>query len=188
MLTIELSWLKILGLVIGQIILFLITIVTTVWKASQFFYNRQLETMRQTIELLDKKASMVDVIEKYHETQAKMLKDEYDRAIRDKDDQRAKEIKALQEQRESLSKQVADLNLQVEDYEKKANVVGVNVSADNFPEIMKIMSRTFPYFSPDVWTSYIAKLYIEFDAIRSKQLNQKRSKERPKDGDTQEET
>lgn len=175
MLTIELSWLKIIGLLIGQIILFLIAIITTVWKVSQYFYNRQIETMRHTIELLDKKASMVDVIEKYHETQAKMLKDEYDKAISENNQQRAKEIKILQGQNESLSKQVTDLTIQVENYKKNARKAGVLAGDESLSYILDLL----PYFSPErrsILQLFVKHFYLQ-QSREEKHLTEPEGKE-----------
>ena len=116
------------------------TVAAVVWKISQYAFKRQVETLKSQNETLKSqndylkdKVGSVDLIEKFYKTQHETIKSEYEKALLEKDEQKIKDLKALQDQNSDLQKQTENLKSKIKSYEQKIDKVSETNYATGTP-------------------------------------------------------
>jgi len=97
--------------------------IAVTWKVSQYAYKRQVETLKDQNNFLRDQVGSVDLLKERFKIENEKIKLEYEQALRDKDGQKIKDFRALQEQNASLLNRIEELRSQVDLYQKSADIV-----------------------------------------------------------------
>lgn len=131
-----------------QLITMVGTVAVVAWKISQFAYKRQVETLKVQIDFLNTQIGRVDWLEAYFKAQNEAIKAQYEQALKEKDVEKSKDLRILEDQNLFLQKQIADLKNEINSYQQNVD----KISKTNYAT-----GRSVKFFEkfPDIYKSLV---------------------------------